>query len=141
MPRSIVQIGSPSPRCSFDGFGGDFPTFSPLCSDVVSRRSYYHKLPQLLYKLSILKLDGSSFDVQVARTSSVAEVKEAIEDFFHLSPKDGQDEISWSHVWGHFCLSFEGQKLVNDKAYIRSFGIKDGDQVCLDLFYYSHCLV
>ncbi|XP_042491612.1 uncharacterized protein LOC122071336 [Macadamia integrifolia] len=38
--------------------------------------------------------------------------------------------LSWSHVWGHFCLSFEGQKLVNDKAYIRSFGIKDGDQLC-----------
>lgn len=35
-------------------------------------------------------------------------------------------------MWGHFCLCFDGQKLLNDKALIRNFGIKDGDQVCLE---------
>nr|KAJ0210771.1 hypothetical protein LSAT_V11C400192120 [Lactuca sativa] len=34
-----------------------------------------------------------------------------------------------SHVWGHFCLCYKGQKLLNDKAYIRRLGIKDGDQI------------
>lgn len=34
-----------------------------------------------------------------------------------------------SHVWGHFCLCYKGQKLLDYKAYIRLFGIKDGDQV------------
>ncbi|XP_043701730.1 uncharacterized protein LOC122652122 [Telopea speciosissima] len=126
---SIVRIGSP--RFSVDGFRGDSPTFINSCTDIGCRRSFsYHKLPQVLFKLSILKLDGSSFDVQVAKTASVAELKQAVEDFFHLSPKEGQGKISWSHVWGHFCLSFEDQKLVNDKAYIRSFGINDGDQLC-----------
>ncbi|KAJ4958009.1 hypothetical protein NE237_025120 [Protea cynaroides] len=121
-----------SRRFSFDGFQGDSsPTFIPLCHDVSSRLSFsYHKLPQQLFKLSILKLDGSSFDVQVARTGSVADLKQAIEDFFNFSPKEDGGQISWSHVWGHFCLSFEGQKLLNDKAYIRSFGIRDGDQLC-----------
>ncbi|KAF2323226.1 hypothetical protein GH714_034238 [Hevea brasiliensis] len=34
-----------------------------------------------------------------------------------------------AHVWGHFCLSYEGQKLINDKARIQTFGIKDDDQL------------
>lgn len=32
-------------------------------------------------------------------------------------------------MWGHFCLCYEGQKLLSDKAYLRNFGIEDGDQV------------
>lgn len=40
-----------------------------------------------------------------------------------------------SLVWGHFCLCYEGEKLIDDKAYIRVVGIKDGDQVwqCSDV--------
>lgn len=34
------------------------------------------------------------------------------------------------HVWGHFCLCYNGQKLINDKTCLQNFGIKDGDQVC-----------
>lgn len=34
-----------------------------------------------------------------------------------------------SHVWAHFCLSYEGKMLINDKATVRDLGIKDGDQV------------
>ncbi|XP_043724897.1 uncharacterized protein LOC122671626 [Telopea speciosissima] len=121
-----------SSRFSIDGFQGGSPTFTPpLCSDIGPLRSFsYQKLPQQFIKLTILKLDGSSFDIQVSRTASVDELKQAIEDFFNFSPKEDQDKISWSHVWGHFCLCFENQKLVNDKAYIKSFGIKDGDQLC-----------
>jgi U11/U12 small nuclear ribonucleoprotein SNRNP25 len=33
-------------------------------------------------------------------------------------------------VWGHFCLCYNGEKLINDKACLRNFEIKDGDQVC-----------
>lgn len=39
-------------------------------------------------------------------------------------------------MWGHFCLCYEGQKLVNDKAHIRDVGIQDGDQVSAT--FYSH---
>ena len=41
--------------------------------------------------------------------------------------------IGWvrSHVWGHFCLCYEGQKLLDDKVSIRRLGIKDGDQVVI----------
>ncbi|XP_010250176.1 PREDICTED: uncharacterized protein LOC104592485 isoform X2 [Nelumbo nucifera] len=114
------------PRLSDERPLGGRQLFSPLLHDGLPRRSFtYQKLPQQLFKLTILKLD----DVEVARMASVAELKQAIEDVFSVSPKEEHSRISWSHVWGHFCLCFEGQKLINDKAYLRNFGIKDGDQL------------
>lgn len=35
------------------------------------------------------------------------------------------------HVWGHFCLCYNDQKLVTETEYIKNYGIKDGDQVCV----------
>ncbi|XP_002517655.2 uncharacterized protein LOC8282356 isoform X1 [Ricinus communis] len=96
---------------------------------LVVRRYSYLKLPQQLLKLTVLKLDGSSFDVNIGRNATVAELKQAVEEIFSSSPEEGHDKISWSLVWGHFCLSYENQKLINDKVCIRNFGIKDGDQL------------
>ncbi|CAL9071099.1 unnamed protein product [Musa textilis] len=115
----------------------------------------YIRLPaDPLLRLSVLKLDGSSFgshsvlgnpfsshvlvdlvnlpidsraDVQVARTARVRELKEAVECLFSRPCKDASS--SWSHVWGHFCLCYYEHRLTDDKAYLRSFGIKDGDQL------------
>ncbi|XP_058112105.1 uncharacterized protein LOC131255411 [Magnolia sinica] len=105
-------------------------------NDILARRQYhnrrsfsYHKLPQQLLKLSVLKLDGSRFEVQISRTASVLQLKQAVEEVFRQSPKEGEDQISWSHVWGHFCLSYEGKKLINDKESLQTFGVKDGDQL------------
>ncbi|OVA13721.1 hypothetical protein BVC80_1765g21 [Macleaya cordata] len=104
--------------------------FSRINNGFVHLTSPYKKLPtQILIKLSVLKLDGSSFDVQIKRNATVAELKQAVEDVFTLSSKEGHGLISWSHVWGHFCLSYEGQKLINNKDYIQSFRIRDGDQL------------
>ncbi|KAE8688587.1 Detected protein of unknown function [Hibiscus syriacus] len=97
---------------------------------LVERQLLYRKLPdQNLLNLSILKLDGSIFDVNVERNAKVAELKVAIEELFAEPPGETQCCISWSHVWGHFCLVYEGQNLVNNKACIRNYGIKDGDQL------------
>ncbi|XWS16480.1 hypothetical protein CRYUN_Cryun34aG0091700 [Craigia yunnanensis] len=97
---------------------------------IVTRKLLYRKLPQQHFlNLSVLKLDGSLFDVNVGRNATVAELKVAIEEVFAALPGETHGSISWSHVWGHFCLSYEGQKLVNNKACIRNFGIKDGDQL------------
>ncbi|KAF5207942.1 U11/U12 small nuclear ribonucleoprotein-like [Thalictrum thalictroides] len=99
-------------------------------SDGLPRLSFsYHKLPPPQIKLSVVKLDGSTFDVQVPGNATVRELKQSVEDVFAQSPKEGGGEISWSHVWGHFCLCYEGQKLTTDKDYVRSIGIKDGDQL------------
>ncbi|KAJ0680166.1 putative U11/U12 small nuclear ribonucleoprotein 25kDa protein [Helianthus annuus] len=55
----------------------------------------YHKLPKTRLKLSVLKLDGSSFGVEVPMSATVAELKLALEEFFNLLPKDERCVISW----------------------------------------------
>jgi hypothetical protein len=32
-------------------------------------------------------------------------------------------------VWSHFCLCLKDEKLTDDKATLRAFGIRDGDEV------------
>ncbi|XP_020590666.1 U11/U12 small nuclear ribonucleoprotein 25 kDa protein-like [Phalaenopsis equestris] len=93
------------------------------------RRSFsYYRLPVHLLNLTVLKLDGSSFDVQVPRTASVRELKMAVEEVFDKSQMDRRTEsISWVHVWGQFCLSYRGIKLTQEKALLKDFGIKDSD--------------
>ncbi|PIN22043.1 hypothetical protein CDL12_05262 [Handroanthus impetiginosus] len=94
----------------------------------------YRKLPEPLLRLSVLKLDGSSFSkyinmtrFHVARNATVGRLKSAIEEEFGLSWKDERKNL-WSLVWSHFCLCYEGQKLISEKACIQKYGIKDGDQ-------------
>ncbi|TQD71642.1 hypothetical protein C1H46_042825 [Malus baccata] len=95
----------------------------------------YRKLPQEPLKLFVIKLDGSSFEIQVSMTATVAELKEAVKDAFSQSPM--HEMISWSHVWGNFCLCYKGQKLLDYKALIRLFGIKDGDKI----FFVQHASI
>ncbi|XP_031373888.1 uncharacterized protein LOC116188580 [Punica granatum] len=106
-------------------------SFSPqLMIEGLSRTSFsYHKLPPEPIKLSVLKLDGSSFDVRVMGTATVRELKEAVESAFSHMPKKGPGKISWRHVWGHFCLCYDGQKLLTETDHIINYGIKDGDQL------------
>ncbi|XP_022752220.1 uncharacterized protein LOC111300907 [Durio zibethinus] len=89
----------------------------------------YSKLPEEPIKLSVQKLDGSSFDVEVTKSANIAELKLAVQDVFSHMPKKGPGKISWPHVWGHFCLYYDGQKLVVDTDHIINYGIKDGDQL------------
>lgn len=106
--------------------------FSPLATVVggISRKSFsYSQLPQEPLKLSVLKLDGSSFDIEVMKMATVLELKEAVEHVFSFMPKKGEGKISWRHVWGQFCLCYNGQKLVTETDYIIDYGIKDGDQL------------
>lgn len=83
----------------------------------------YSMLPEEPLKLSILKLDGSSFALEVSKSSTVADLKMAVQAAF------SHETVSWPHLWGHFCLCYEGQKLVEDTDYLKYFSIKDGDQL------------
>ncbi|XP_028950252.2 U11/U12 small nuclear ribonucleoprotein 25 kDa protein-like isoform X2 [Malus domestica] len=74
-------------------------------------------------------------EIQVSMTATVAELKEAVKDVFSQSPM--HEMISWSHVWGNFCLCYKGQKLLDYKALIRLFGIKDGDKI----FFVQHASI
>ncbi|TXG62174.1 hypothetical protein EZV62_013537 [Acer yangbiense] len=126
-----LATGEFSPRVSVDGsrFSSAL-SFSSLMMDGLSRKSVsYDKLPEEPINLSVRKLDGSCFDIQVSKTATVGELKLAVENAFCHMPKKGPGKISWPHVWGHFCLFFEGQKLVTDTDYIKKIYIKDGDQL------------
>ncbi|KAJ1278267.1 hypothetical protein BS78_04G066800 [Paspalum vaginatum] len=94
------------------------------------RRSFsYRRIPEPRIRLTVRKLDDSFFDVEIARSATVSELKVAIEDLFSALFDDAQKTISWSHVWSHFCLCFKDEKLTDDKATLRAFGIRDGDEL------------
>ncbi|KAJ4707874.1 U11/U12 small nuclear ribonucleoprotein 25 kDa protein-like [Melia azedarach] len=120
-----------SPRFSVDSpRNSGSLSFPSLMIDGFSRKSFsYSKLPGQPLKLSVRKLDGSCFDIEVMKTASIAELRLAVEAAFSHMPKKGPGKISWPHVWGHFCLSFAGQKLISETDYIKHYGIKDGDQL------------
>ncbi|EYU20254.1 hypothetical protein MIMGU_mgv1a025721mg, partial [Erythranthe guttata] len=120
------------PRCSNVSMLCLFP---PLTKIESPRKSIsYNKLHQRPLKLTVFKLDGSSFGIEVSKTGTVWDVKQAVEAAFCHLPKKGPGRVSWEHVWGQFCLCHEGQKLLTDSECIRMFGIKDGDQdSCYDV--------
>ncbi|GAA0141837.1 hypothetical protein LIER_02888 [Lithospermum erythrorhizon] len=98
----------------------------PYCPLLLADKSFsYNKIPQQPLKLTVLKLDGTSFEIFVAKNGKVADLKEAIEAAFDYFPQT----VSWSHVWGNFCLSYDGYKLLSDSDYISSYQILDGDQI------------
>ncbi|KAA3468207.1 U11/U12 small nuclear ribonucleoprotein 25 kDa [Gossypium australe] len=55
----------------------------------------YSKLPEEPIKLSIRKLDGSSFDVEVIKSATIADLKLAVQHVFSHMPKKGPGKISW----------------------------------------------
>ncbi|ESW33197.1 hypothetical protein PHAVU_001G050800 [Phaseolus vulgaris] len=114
----------------------------PLIHAIFSRKSlFYNRLPSLPLRLSVLKLDGSSFHIQVSKTATVAQLKDAVEAVFSHAPLKGPAQISWAHVWGQFCLCYDGQKLVTENDYLRNYGIKDGDQLRFIRHVSNNCCV
>ncbi|KAL0687120.1 hypothetical protein Bca4012_086797 [Brassica carinata] len=101
-----------------------------LIDGLPRRRSFnYNQMPEEPIKLAVLKLDGSSFGIEVLKTATVGELKMAVEAAFSHLPITGVGKVSWPHVWAQFCLSYEDQRLLNEADYLIEFGIKDGDQL------------
>ncbi|KAK9082998.1 hypothetical protein Scep_029469 [Stephania cephalantha] len=70
---------------------------------------------------------GFGFDVQTLETATVADLKKVVEHAFVQRLKEEERVlISWSHVWSHFCLCFQGHKLIKNEDHILLFGIRDG---------------
>ncbi|KAF2584400.1 hypothetical protein F2Q70_00034105 [Brassica cretica] len=101
-----------------------------LIDGLPRRRSFnYNQMPEEPIKLAVLKLDGSSFGIQVSKTATVGELKMAVEAAFSHLPITGVGKVSWPHVWAQFCLSYGDHRLINEADYLIEFGIKDGDQL------------
>ncbi|CAH8377980.1 unnamed protein product [Eruca vesicaria subsp. sativa] len=101
-----------------------------LIDGLPRRRSFnYNQMPEEPIKLTVLKLDGSSFDIRVLKTATIGELKMAVEAAFSHLPTTGRGKVSWPHVWAQFCLSYEDHRLLNEADFLIEFGIKDGDQL------------
>lgn len=79
--------------------------------------------------LCIRKMDDTTFVLEVSNRATVSELKGAVQKKFESSGA-GQCQISWPHVWGHFCLSFKNQKLVDESASLHQLGIRQSDELC-----------
>lgn len=82
-------------------------------------------------RISILKLDGSSFDVTLMNSATVKDLKQAVRKRIDDTEqsKMGHRHISWRHVWSNFCLLFHNEKLLDDTAKLQDYGIRNSAQV------------
>ncbi|KAF3787690.1 U11/U12 small nuclear ribonucleoprotein [Nymphaea thermarum] len=82
-------------------------------------------------KVSILRMDGSTFEVAVLNSATVKDLKLAIAKKTNemQQAQMGHRHISWRHVWTNFCLSYRNEKLINDGSLLQDFGIRNNCQV------------
>ncbi|XP_027090894.2 U11/U12 small nuclear ribonucleoprotein 25 kDa protein [Coffea eugenioides] len=82
-------------------------------------------------RISVLKLDGTSFDVPLMNSATVKDLKLAIQKKTNEIEQSrmGHRHISWKHVWENFCLSYHNDKLLDDNALLQSYGIGNNSQV------------
>ncbi|CAH9084145.1 unnamed protein product [Cuscuta epithymum] len=123
------ESGNSTPMVTFQRNGSLSCPVQFLCRESSNGFSY-NKIPPRPLKLTVLKLDGSSFEIEVPRNGTVADLKKAVEAAFSRLPC----RVSWyglsrQHVWGHFCLSHDYEKLLSDADHIGLHGIRDGDQL------------
>ncbi|KAF3447104.1 hypothetical protein FNV43_RR12284 [Rhamnella rubrinervis] len=98
-----------------------------LIIDGLSRKSSsYSKLPDEPINLSVVKLDGSFFDVQVTKTATVAQLKQAVEAVFSHMPQNGPGKISWSCSLTARSPSISCEEEKNDKDYFHVVDIEKG---------------
>ncbi|XP_078428847.1 ubiquitin-like superfamily protein isoform X2 [Wolffia australiana] len=109
----------------------------PILSDV-PRRPSLADVETLLslelgsaMKISVLKMDGSSFDVAVPNSATVKDLKSAIRKKTEEMQEGqmGHRHISWRHVWANFCLSHNNEKLVDDDSLLQNFGVRGNSRV------------
>ncbi|KAL6011814.1 hypothetical protein ACLOJK_002280 [Asimina triloba] len=81
-------------------------------------------------KISLLKMDGTSFDVAVLNSASVKDLKLAIKKKVEetVQSQMGHRHISWRHIWANFCLAYQNEKLIDDNSLLQDFGIRNNSQ-------------
>ncbi|KAM4075091.1 hypothetical protein ACB094_10G143500 [Castanea mollissima] len=82
-------------------------------------------------RISILKLDDTSFDVALMNSATVKDLKLAIKKKVNNmeQSKMGHRHISWKHVWANFCVSYDKEKLLDDSSVLQDYGIRNNSQV------------
>ncbi|KAH7292607.1 hypothetical protein KP509_29G077300 [Ceratopteris richardii] len=72
-----------------------------------------------IIEIGVRKMDNTSFKLAVPRDATVRELKHILQNNFDAHGSS----ISWMHVWRNFCLSFNNQKLLDDRKTLHHLGI------------------
>lgn len=82
-------------------------------------------------RISVLKLDSTSFDVVVMNTATVKDLKLCIKKKVNELEQSqmGHRHISWKHVWANYCLLYHNEKLLNENVALQDYGIRNNSQV------------
>ncbi|XP_042405868.1 U11/U12 small nuclear ribonucleoprotein 25 kDa protein-like isoform X1 [Zingiber officinale] len=82
-------------------------------------------------KITIVKMDNTSFDVAVLNSATVKDLKLAIKKKINEMEQTtmGHRHISWRHVWANFCLSHQNEKLVDDNSVLSEYGVSNNSKV------------
>ncbi|KAI5075581.1 hypothetical protein GOP47_0009657 [Adiantum capillus-veneris] len=70
-------------------------------------------------------MDDTTFVLGVSKKATLTDLKDAIRQKFQA---DGC-QVSWPHVWGHFCLSFRDQKLLDEHLVLHKLGVRGLDEL------------
>ncbi|KAM0950044.1 putative U11/U12 small nuclear ribonucleoprotein 25kDa protein [Dioscorea sansibarensis] len=90
-------------------------------------------------KVTVVKMDTTSFDVTVLNSATLKDLKSAISKKINevQQAQMGHRFISWRHVWNNFCLSHQNEKLIDDKSLLADFGIRTNSKVNFTLYVIS----
>ncbi|KAG1361957.1 putative U11/U12 small nuclear ribonucleoprotein 25 kDa protein [Cocos nucifera] len=76
-------------------------------------------------KISVVKMDNTSFDVAVLNSATLKDLKLAIGKKINEieQAQMGHRHISWRHIWANFCLVHHNEKLIDDNSLLRDYGL------------------
>lgn len=81
--------------------------------------------------LTICRADGDSYSVIVNLNATVLDLKNTIQRYVTLQMQRGDDsrKVNWKYVWKSYWLSFNRQKLQDDKKVLKEYGINNHDEI------------
>ncbi|KAK8757608.1 hypothetical protein V5799_004765 [Amblyomma americanum] len=81
--------------------------------------------------LVVHKADNDYYTVVVEQKATVLDLKKALRRHvtLRMARKGVKRVLSWKYVWKTYWLSFEGELLRDDKAFLRDFGIRNNSQL------------
>ncbi|CAN8192533.1 U11/U12 small nuclear ribonucleoprotein 25 kDa protein [Molothrus aeneus] len=79
----------------------------------------------------VCKADGETVPVVVVQNASVLELKKALRRHIQLrqARQGGVQHLSWKYIWRTYHLTFNGEKLADDRKKLREYGIRNRDEV------------
>ncbi|KAJ6809458.1 U11/U12 small nuclear ribonucleoprotein 25 kDa protein isoform X1 [Iris pallida] len=82
-------------------------------------------------RITVVKMDNSSFDVAVLNNATVKDLKITIRKKTNEieQAQMGHRHISWRHVWANFCLMHQSDKLMDDNSLLSDYGVRSNSKV------------